>query len=138
MDQFLISGASDYGQYHCRREDSCRTTVFIYRNVCFLLYADGETGNGTIRPLHHCGFWYRTARLLFFKSARPQYTHTHLTLLLPDLLRDWIVRGYFNQRREVISCGSVCICVCLGERGLVLATLTARSPICIHINSVWE
>lgn len=35
MDQFLISGASDYGQYHCRWEDSCWTAVFIYRNVCF-------------------------------------------------------------------------------------------------------
>ncbi len=54
MDQFLISGASDYGQYHCRWEDSCWTAVFIYRNVCFLLYADVEAGNGLLRPLHHC------------------------------------------------------------------------------------
>lgn len=35
MDQFLISGASDYGQYYCHGEDSCRTAVFIYRNVSF-------------------------------------------------------------------------------------------------------
>lgn len=47
MDQFLISRASDYGQYHCRGEDSCWTAVFIYRNVCFLLYADGEIGTAS-------------------------------------------------------------------------------------------
>lgn len=34
-DQFLISGASDYGQYYCHGEDSCWTAVFIYRNVSF-------------------------------------------------------------------------------------------------------
>lgn len=57
MDQFLISRASDYGQYHCRWEDSCWTAVFIYRNVCFLLYADGEIGNSQLRSLRHCSPW---------------------------------------------------------------------------------
>lgn len=57
MDQFLISRASDYGQYHCRWEDSCWTAVFIYRNVCFLLYADEETGNLLLRSLRHCSPW---------------------------------------------------------------------------------
>lgn len=57
MDQFLISGASDYGQYHCRWEDSCWTAVFIYRNVFFLLYADVEAGNGELRPLQRCSPW---------------------------------------------------------------------------------
>lgn len=78
MDQFLISGASDYGQYHCRWEDSCWTAVFIYRNVCFLLYADGEAGNGHLRPLHHCSPWPAQAGVWPPHACLQQHHHHHL------------------------------------------------------------
>lgn len=99
MDQFLISGASDYGQYHCRWEDSCRTAVFIYRNVCFLLYADGEAGNGERRPLHHCSPWPVSAGV-WPPHARLQQQHQHRGRRSAITLRSWILWIFIHVGAE--------------------------------------
>lgn len=105
MDQFLISGASDYGQYHCRWEDSCWTAVFIYRNVCFLLYADVEAGNGELRPLHHCSPWPVQAGVRPHHACLQQHHHQRLqqqiqrSLIMP--FGRSLLNIYSHQSRKV-------------------------------------
>lgn len=101
MDQFLISGASDYGQYHCRWEDSCWTAVFIYRNVGFLLYADVE-----LRPLQRCsprpvqaGVRPHRACLQYRHHQRLQQQQIPRSLVVP--FGGSLLNIYSHQNRKV-------------------------------------